>query len=120
VRRVTMKEIKAYIQRYTVNKVVRALEKARAPGITIVEVHPVGYGYDPNYFEQRFEDVFKRYKNVSVVKLEVVCDDQDVERLVQSIQQECCTGEKGDGRIFVSDVIAAVRIRDGVRGTEAL
>jgi nitrogen regulatory protein PII len=35
-----MKEIKAYIQRYAVNKVVRALEKARAPGITMVEVHP--------------------------------------------------------------------------------
>jgi nitrogen regulatory protein PII len=57
---------------------------------------------------------------VSVVKLEVVCDDRDVERLVQAIEQECCTGGKGDGRIFVTEVTAAVRIRDGARGTEAL
>ena len=115
-----MKEIKAYIQRYCVNKVVYALEKAKAPGITIVEIHPVGYGYDPNYFALRFNDAFKRYGHVSVVKLEVVCDDQEAERLVQTIRDECRTGGKGDGRIFVSEVSTAIRIRDGARGAEAL
>jgi nitrogen regulatory protein P-II 1 len=115
-----MKEIKAYIQRYCVNKVVKALEEGRAPGITIVEVHPVGYGYDPNYFEQQLKDAFKRYGYLSVVKLEIVCDDCDVERLVQIILKESSTGSKGDGRIFVADVRDAVRIRDGVRGSAAL
>ena len=46
-----MKEIKAYVRRSEVNKIVAELQKADAPGITIVEVHPVGYGYEPNYFE---------------------------------------------------------------------
>jgi nitrogen regulatory protein P-II 1 len=115
-----MKEIKAYIQRYCVNKVVDALEKAGAPGITIVEVHPVGYGYDPNYFEPQFEDAFKRYGYLSIVKLEVVCADRDVERLVQAIQENCCTNSKGDGMIFVADVSTAVRIRNGARDEEAL
>jgi hypothetical protein len=56
-----MKEIKAYIQRHLVNKVVEGLEQAGAPGITIVEIHPVGYGYEPNYFGFQSEDAFKRY-----------------------------------------------------------
>jgi nitrogen regulatory protein PII len=117
-----MKEIKAYIQRWCVNKVVSKLEEAGAPGITIVEIHPVGYGYEPNYFEfeHEFEDAFKRYKHVKVVKLEVVCSDRDVERFVKTIQDGACTGCQGDGRIFVTEVSAAVRIRDGARGEEVL
>lgn len=115
-----MKEIKAYIQRGCVNQVVAKLEKAGAPGITIVEIHPVGYGYDPNYFEAQFEDVFKRYQHVSIAKLEVVCADQDVERLVQVVREVCCTGGKGDGMVFVSDVSEALRIRDGARGEKVL
>jgi nitrogen regulatory protein P-II 1 len=115
-----MKEIKAYIQRYCVKKVVNALEEAKAPGVTIVEVHPVGYGYDPNYFEQQAEDALKRYGHLSVVKLEIVCNDKDVERLVQTILDKSSTGTKGDGRIFVTEVSDAIRIRDGLRGRLAL
>lgn len=55
-----MKEIKAYIRKSTVAEAVRKLEAAGAPGISIVEIHPVGYGYEPNYFESHFEqDVTK-------------------------------------------------------------
>lgn len=115
-----MKEIKAYIQRCCVNQVVDKLEKAGAPGITLVEIHPVGYGYDPNYFQAQFGDAFKRYQHISVVKLEVVCTDQDVEKLVQVVREVCCTGDKGDGMIFVSEVSQALRIRDAGRGEEAL
>jgi hypothetical protein len=58
-----MKEIKSYIRKSPVKAVVNALQQARAPGVTVVEVHPVGYGYQPNYFEPGFEeDVLKRYK----------------------------------------------------------
>lgn len=55
-----MKE--AYIRRERVNRVVKVLEEAGAPGITIVEVHPVGYGYEPNYFESESLGVFERYR----------------------------------------------------------
>lgn len=115
-----MKEIKAYVQRDYVNRVVDELQKAGAPGITIVEIHPVGYGYEPNYFEIRFEDVFRRYGCLRIVKLEVVCADRDLSRLVGAIRKTCATGEKGDGMIFVSDVTSVVRIRDGASGVEAL
>lgn len=46
-----MKEIKVYIRRSCVNAVVKELQNAGGPGITIVEVDPVVYGYEPNYFE---------------------------------------------------------------------
>ena len=62
-----MKEIKAYIQRWRTNQVVQALEEAGAPGITIMEIHPVRYGYEPNYFDLAYdaEDIVKRYRNLS-------------------------------------------------------
>ena len=115
-----MKEIKAYVQRHLVNNAVDSLERAGAPGITIVEIHPVGYGYEPNYFGFRSDDPFKRYAHLAVVKLDVVCADQDWERLAKVIEDACHTGAKGDGRILVTDVVAAVRIRDGSRGEETL
>jgi nitrogen regulatory protein PII len=115
-----MKEIKAYIQRHLVNDAVDALELAGAPGITIVEIHPVGYGYEPSYFGFQAEDAFKRYAHLRIVKLEVVCADRDWEQFAKAIEDICRTGGKGDGRIFVTDVVAAVRIRDGLRGEDAL
>lgn len=66
-----MKELKAYIRRETVPEALRRLQAAGAPGISIVEIHPVGYGYEPNYFESRFEDPYKRYSYLRIVKLEV-------------------------------------------------
>ena len=110
-----MKEIKAYIQRHMVSCTVDELEKAGAPGITVVEIHPVGYGYEPNYFGFESEDPFKRYAHLRIVKLEIVCADQDCERLVKVIENTCRTGGKGDGWVFVTNVDEAVRIRDGLR-----
>ena len=115
-----MKEIKAYIRRERVNQVVKTLEESGAPGITIVEVHPVGYGYEPNYFESDLIDVFERYRYMAIVKLEVVCADEQLAGFVQAVQEQCRTGDKGDGMIFVSEVSDAIRIRDGIRGEEAL
>lgn len=115
-----MKEIKAYIQRCSVNEAVNELEAAGAPGITVVEVHPVGYGYKPNYFETHFEDALKRYSYMQIVKVEVVCADRDVDRLVGVLERVCRTGSQGDGWIFLTDVDKGVRIRDGASGEAPL
>jgi nitrogen regulatory protein P-II 1 len=115
-----VKEIKAYIQRSSVNDVVDALERVGAPGITIVEIHPVGYGYEPNYFEMQFDDAYKRYAYLRVVKLEVVCADRDLGRLLEVVRKTSYSGIKGDGMIFVSEVCTAVRIRNGACGEQAL
>ena len=115
-----MKEIKAYVQREQVNEAVEVLQAAGAPGITIIEIHPVGYGYEPNYFEPHFEDALKRYSYLRIVKIEVVCANRDLDRLVDAIRKTCATGETGDGMIFVCDVTTAVRIRDGASGEGVL
>lgn len=115
-----MKEIKAYVQRDRINTLVDQLEKAGAPGITIVEVHPVGYGYDPNYFGFHSEDVFQRYKHLRIVKVEVVCADNDLQQLLDLVRGQCSRGAKGDGMVFVTEVVHALRIRDGACGEDAL
>ena len=115
-----MNEIKAYVRRSQVNQVVASLERAGAPGITLVEVHPVGYGYEPDYFEAQFDDAIKRYRLWQVVKLEVVCADKDTDRLVRAILEAARTGQPGDGMVFVSEVSRAVRVRDGASGEDFL
>lgn len=112
-----MKEIKAYIRADAVERTVRALEIAKAPGITVTTVHPVGYGFDPNYFAGT-QDVTKLYP--AMAKIEVVCLDKDADRLVKVISGKACTGYKGDGMIFVSPVEEAVKIRTGEKGESAL
>lgn len=116
-----MKEIKAYVRRSKVNPVVEALLQAGAPGITVVEIHPVGNGYEPSYFDLRSEeDVIRRYRLNEVVKVELVCADRDLEPLLQTLLQGAKTGARGDGMIFVSEVSRAIRIRDGASGEESL
>ncbi len=80
-------------------------------------VHPVGYGFDPNYFSSS-QQVTKRYWPIT--KLEIVCSDKDVDRLVEVIRSNSYTGLKGDGMIFVSPVGTAIRIRSGEKGEAAL
>ncbi len=112
-----MKEIKAYIKTDRVERVVQALEQAEAPGITVIEVHPVRYGFDANYFSRQRETA-KRY--FGITKLEVVADDEDVHRFVEVIREQAHTGYKGDGMIFVTTVEMAVKIRSGAIGDSGL
>jgi nitrogen regulatory protein P-II 1 len=115
-----MKEIKAYVRRDLINQVVEQLTLAGAPGVSVIEIHPVGYGYEPSHFEPHFARMLERYRYLSIVKLEIFCPDWELERLIDMIQETCRTGGPGDGMIFISDVSDAVRIRDGCRGDGAL
>ena len=54
------------------------------------------------------------------VKIEVVCDDDMVERAVEAIRRPPSTGRIGDGKIFVSDIEEVIRIRTGERGDDAI
>lgn len=113
-----MKEIKAYIRTEVVRETVEALEEAGAPGITVVSVHPVGYGFEPNYFVHEGKNPFKPFP--TIVRLEVVCRDDDVERFTQIISGNSYTGMKGDGMIFIIPVENAISIRTSVQGEKAL
>ncbi len=113
-----MKEIKAYIRTNALAETVAALEEAGAPGITVVTVHPVGYGFEPNYFTPEYEGPLKMFD--AITKLEIVCNDEDADRLVEVISGHSYSGAPGDGMIFVSSVERAVRIRTGEQGQAVL
>lgn len=115
-----MKEIKAYIRRDEVDEVVEKLHEAGAPGVSIIAIHPVDYGYEPNMFARHGAGLVERYRYLAIVKLELFCSDHQLERLVGIIQGLCRTGNPGDGMIFVSEVADAIRIRDGLRGERVL
>jgi len=115
-----MKEIKAYIRRDEVDQVVEKLEGAGAPGVALIQIHPIGHGYEPNAFQPLSAGLVRRHRHLAIVKLEIFCADTQVESLLGVICDYCSTGNPGDGMIFVSEVVDAVRIRDGVRGAGAL
>lgn len=113
-----MKEVKAIIQPHMKEFVVDELAGMEdLPGVTVEKTmgwgrskaahtdHPVEAG--PHQFAQK-------------VKLEIVVRDDQVGELVELIRESAHTGEPGDGKIFVSNVEQAVRIRTNERGDEAL
>lgn len=105
-----MKLLKAFIRTSRVDTVITALEAAGAPGITLSRVHGVGYGYEPMLFTLSPSE-YK--KTLEVTKVEVVCRDEDVERLLGTLVQASRTGVQGDGIVFVTAVERAVKVRTG-------
>jgi nitrogen regulatory protein P-II 1 len=112
-----MRQIKAFIRSSIVDKVVKSLEAAGAPGVTVSRVHGVGYGYDPEYFSLAPRDIAHAPQ---MVKVEVVCAAKAEDSLVKAIRDAAATGTPGDGIVFVSPVVRAVRIRTGEEGPGAL
>ncbi len=115
-----MKEIKAYVRRDETDEIVEALRAAGAPGVSVIEIHPVGYGYEPSGFEPHAARLLQRYRYLRVVKLEIMCADHQLERLLHVLEAHCRRGAPGDGMIFVSEIAEAIRIRDGVHGADSL
>lgn len=112
-----MKEIKAYIRVIKAEEVIHALEKAGVPGFTAIEVKAIGAAVEP----ERAKFSIEYAEKISpITKIELVCKDEDVVRIVDIIKETAYTGHKGDGIIFVSDVNEAIKIRTGEKGNAAL
>ncbi len=111
-----MKLLKAFIRINRTDGVVRALEDAGAPGITVSRVHGVGYGYDPNLFILAPGELRSAPE---VAQVEVVCQDEDSDRLIDTLIDAAHTGCRGDGIVFVTSVERAVRIRTREEGKQA-
>lgn len=112
-----MKEIKAYIRPELANKVINELEEMGVKGMTVIDVSMIGAWADPEKLKVSLEYCDKYCK---IVKLELVCSDDEVEKIIQVILKNAHTGRKGDGKIFVTDVKEAISIRTGERGIKAL
>ena len=112
-----MKLVTAIIKPFKLDDVKDALKAAGVVGITVSEVRGFGRqgGHTETYRGSEYKIDF-----VPKVKLEVVVDDEDATKVVDSIVASAATGEIGDGKLWVVDVGDVVRIRTGERGSDAL
>lgn len=113
-----MKMIHAYIQPFMSEKVADALRQAGVDGVTMLACQ--GFGRTREGQEPYYLDETTRLGFAPKCKIEIVCSESSVPRVVEIIRQAAHTGRAGDGRIFVCDVSFALAIRSGVMGEDAL
>jgi len=112
-----MKKIEAIIRPFRLDDVKEALDEAGVVGLTITEVK--GYGRQKGHTEL-YRGAEYVVDFVPKLKLEVVVTDELVERAVEAITEAARSGRVGDGKIFISPVDDAIRIRTGDRGDSAV
>ena len=112
-----MKKIEAIIKPFKLDDVKDALHEVGVSGITVVEVK--GFGRQKGHTEL-YRGAEYVVDFLPKVKIEVVMEESMVERAVEAIQQAAHTGRIGDGKIFVSTIDEAIRIRTGERGADAI
>ena len=112
-----MKKIEAIIQPFKFEEVKEVLKQIGIDGMTITDVR--GHGRQKGH-----KEVYRGQEyNVDLlpkIKLELVVAGERLDEVIASIAAAARTGQIGDGKIFVSDVSAAVRIRNGEWGEAAL
>jgi nitrogen regulatory protein P-II 1 len=112
-----MKKIEAVIKPFKLDDVKEALHEVGVSGITVTEAK--GFGRQKGHTEL-YRGAEYVVDFLPKVKLEVVVDDGLAERVVEAIAAAARTGRIGDGKIFVSTIDEALRIRTGERGTDAI
>jgi nitrogen regulatory protein P-II 1 len=112
-----MKKIEAIIQPFKLDEVKEALKAIGADGMTIYEVRGHGRqkGHREVYRGQEYTvDLLPK------VKIEMVVSSDRLDEVIRTLTTAARTGKIGDGKIFVSDVTEAIRIRNDDRGETAL
>lgn len=112
-----MKKIEAIIKPFKLEDVKEALAEVGVQGMTVVEVKGFGRqkGHTEIYRGSEYTVDF-----LPKVKIEIVVEGARAETVVEAIVKAANTGKIGDGKVFVSDVAEAIRIRTGERGHEAI
>ncbi len=112
-----MKLVTAIIKPFKVDDVKDALKGAGVHGMTVSEVKGFGRqgGHTETYRGSEYQIDF-----VPKMKMELVIDDADVDRVVDSIVRAASTGKIGDGKVWVTSVEQIVRIRTGEHGAAAI
>ncbi len=112
-----MKKIEAIIKPFKLDDVKEALQDVGLQGITVTEAK--GFGRQKGHTElYRGAEYIVDF--LPKVKIEIVLPDDLVERAVDAIRKAAQTGRIGDGKIFVSPVEEAIRIRTGETGLDAI
>ena len=112
-----MKKIEAIIKPFRLDEVKEALHEVGLKGITVLEAK--GFGRQKGHTEL-YRGAEYVVDFLPKVKIEVVLEDAMLDRAIEAIQQAAQTGRIGDGKIFISTIDDAIRIRTGERGDEAI
>jgi nitrogen regulatory protein P-II 1 len=112
-----VKKVEAVIKPFKLDEVKEALHEIGVSGITYVEAK--GFGRQKGHTEL-YRGAEYVVDFLPKLRLEVVVEDGLVERVVEAIANAARTGRIGDGKIFVTNVEEAIRIRTGERGTDAI
>jgi nitrogen regulatory protein P-II 1 len=112
-----MRLITAIVKPFKVDDVKQALKDAGIAGVTVSEVQ--GFGRQRGHTEI-YRGAEYTVDFVPKVRLELLAEDGDVERLVEAVVTAARTGKIGDGKVWVTPVEQVIRIRTGERGPEAL
>jgi len=112
-----MKKIEAIIKPFKLEDVKEALSEIGIQGMTVTEVKGFGRqkGHTEIYRGSEYTVDF-----LPKVKLEIVVDDGKVADVVDAVVKTANTGKIGDGKVFVSSVEQAIRIRTGETGADAI
>ncbi len=112
-----MKKIEAIIKPFKLEDVKEALAEVGVQGMTVVEVKGFGRqkGHTEIYRGSEYTVDF-----LPKVKIEVVVESERADAVVDAIVKAANTGKIGDGKVFVSEVSEAIRIRTGERGNDAV
>jgi len=104
-----MKEIKAFVKPFKVNDILNQLLQAGFPNITVSMAEGTG---NFNSEESSLSTHFS-ITDSKVAKIEIVCNDSEVEKIVDIISSMGRTGNSGDGIIFVSEIEKVYRVKTG-------
>ena len=108
-----MKLVKAYVRTFLAEEVIDALKDLKAPRLTTIDVKALGDEIDPKDLQISVE-LSSTY--TTMVKIELICTDECVARVKETILKYARTGYKGDGLISISPVEEAISIRTGKNG----
>jgi len=112
-----MKKIEAVIKPFKLDEVKEALQEIGLQGITVIEAK--GFGRQKGHTEL-YRGAEYVVDFLPKVKIEVVLGDDMLDKAVEAIQASAKTGRIGDGKIFISSIEEAIRIRTGETGTDAI
>jgi len=112
-----MKKITAVVKPFRVDEVKEALKSAGVAGMTVSEVQ--GFGRQAGHTEV-YRGAEYTVDFVPKAKFEVIVEDADVQSIVDAIVAGAKTGKIGDGKIWITEVDAVIRIRTGEQGSDAV
>ena len=112
-----MKKIEAIIKPFKLDEVKEALQEIGLQGITVLEAK--GFGRQKGHTEL-YRGAEYVVDFLPKVKIEVVLSDEMLDKAIDAIQKAAKTGRIGDGKIFISGIDNAIRIRTGETGASAI